>query len=293
MSIIENEGGLDAVLDVAAEAVSGRASDIVSDDVAQLAAGGDEKPAPKTGVQVIVRAARILRSLEDQPQGLSLGDIAARVDLPRSTVQRIVTSLAEEQFLIAATPKSRVKLGPALIRLARATNNEIDQIAHPFMAGLCRELNETIDLSVIQGRSAVFVDQLVGSHRLRAVSAIGEQFPLHSTACGKALLSTLDEDKLEQYLSQGLAAYTEHTITDKAVLEAQIEEARARGYTEDREEYTEGVCAIGVSFVDPLGRPFAISIPVPTHRYDRNKARFEAALLNCRDKIVETLGNTI
>lgn len=252
--------------------------------------GTDGKSGSKSGVQVIVRAARILRSLEDQPQGLSLGDIAARVNLPRSTVQRIVTSLAEEQFLIAATPKSRVKLGPALIRLARATNNEIDQIAHPFMAALCREINETIDLSVIQGRNAVFVDQLVGSHRLRAVSAIGEQFPLHCTACGKALLSTLDEAKLEQYLSQDLQVYTDHTITDKDVLKREIAAARVKGYFQDREEHTEGVCAISVSFVDPLGRSFAISVPVPTHRYDRNKARFEAALLNCRDKIVETLG---
>ena len=48
-----------------------------------------KKPAARMGVQVIARAANILRSLEDEPEGLSLGDIAARVDLPRSTVQRL------------------------------------------------------------------------------------------------------------------------------------------------------------------------------------------------------------
>lgn len=253
---------------------------------------GGEKPAIKSGIQVISRAARILRALEDQPQGLSLGEIATRVDLPRSTVQRIVTALAEEQLLIAATPKSRVKLGPALIRLALATNNEIDQIAHPYMADLCRKINETVDLAVIQGKTAVFIDQLLGSHRLRTFSAIGEQFPLHCTACGKALLSTLTDDKLTWHLRQDLEVYTEHTITDEAIIRAEIEQVRRMGVAFDEEEHAEGVSAISAAFIDPLGRPFAISIPVPTPRFERNKDRFIAALINCRDQIVSTLGET-
>ena len=86
-----------------------------------------KKSSRRSGVQVIARAATILRSLEGEPEGLSLRDIASRVDLPRSTVQRIVTALADEHLLIAASAKMRVKLGPALIRLANATNNEIDK----------------------------------------------------------------------------------------------------------------------------------------------------------------------
>lgn len=250
------------------------------------------KSATKSGIQVISRAARVLRSLEEHPHGLSLGEIASRVNLPRSTVQRIVTALAEEQLLIAATPKSRVKLGPALIRLARATNNEIDQVAHPFMAALCRGINETIDLSVMQGNTSVFIDQLLGTHRLRTVSAIGEQFPLHCTACGKALLSTLPDKKLGRALSRKLEVYTEHTITDPDVLRAEIAAIRKEGVAYDIEEHTEGVCAISVAFTDPLDRSFSISIPLPIHRFHRHKDRFTEELINCRDQIVATLGDS-
>ena len=56
----------------------------------------EERREDKSQVQVIARAATILRALEEQPAGLSLGQIAQRVDLARSTVQRIVAALAAE-----------------------------------------------------------------------------------------------------------------------------------------------------------------------------------------------------
>ena len=243
------------------------------------------------GVQVIGRAANILRSLEDEPEGLSLGDIASRVDLPRSTVQRIVTALADEQLLISASPKSRVKLGPALVRLANATNNEIDRMARPYMEALSRELGETIDLSVLQGKTAVFVDQVTGTHRLRTVSAIGERFPLHCTANGKALMATLPDDKLERRLSLELAKFTPSTKTDQVELKREIEFIRRGNIASDIEEYTEGICALSLTFLDPLGRAFAISVPVPTARFSASREHIESSLLKCQEQITAGLSN--
>src|ERR1700721_234349 len=71
-------------------------------------------------IQVIARAAAILRALEHEPEGLSLAQIAQRVKLARSTVQRIVAALAAEKLLIAASPNARVRLGPTILRLAPA-----------------------------------------------------------------------------------------------------------------------------------------------------------------------------
>lgn len=254
---------------------------------------GDKSPAARSGIQVIARAAKILRSLEDNADGLSLGDIAARVELPRSTVQRIVAALANEQFLIAASPTSRVKLGPALIRLAGATKLEVSQMVRPYIEALSRELKETIDLSILQGEGATFVDQVLGSHRLRTESAIGERFPLHCTACGKALLATLTDDKINAALTARLGSFTANTITSPEALQAQIKEIRSSEVAYDVEEYTEGVCAIGTVFYGPFGRAFAISVPVPTTRFEPNRDAFKEALLRCRDKITGALGEAI
>src|ERR1700683_553061 len=78
-------------------------------------------------VQVIARAASVLRVLEGQQAGLSLAQIAQRVGLARSTVQRIVDALRAEQFLIAATPSSGVRLGPALVRLAASASLWVEE----------------------------------------------------------------------------------------------------------------------------------------------------------------------
>lgn len=250
-----------------------------------------EQEAPRSGIQVIARATTILRALEDEPDGLSLGEIAARVGLARSTVQRIVAALADEQFLIAATPKSRVKLGPAIIRLANATRLEVSQLVRPLMEELSREIGETIDLSIIQGKMAVFVDQVTGSHRLRAVSAIGERFPLHSTACGKALLATLSDEKRDKLLAPPLEAFTKNTITNPADLRKELTQIRKSKVAYDAEEYNEGICAVGTWFIGPFERAYAISVPTPATRFERNKQRLQKALLETRDRIVDLLGD--
>ena len=87
----------------------------------------------KSQVQVIARAATILRALEDETPGLSLGQIAQRVDLARSTVQRIVAALEAEKLVIAASPTGRVRLGPTILRLAASVRTDFVAMARPFL----------------------------------------------------------------------------------------------------------------------------------------------------------------
>ena len=68
---------------------------------------GDEDKSAGMGVQVIARAASVLRALEGKPDGLSLAQIAREVGLARSTVQRIVAALAAEDFVSRSATRSR------------------------------------------------------------------------------------------------------------------------------------------------------------------------------------------
>jgi IclR family transcriptional regulator, acetate operon repressor len=245
---------------------------------------------PKQSIQVITRAISVLRALEGQPEGLSLARIGERVGLARSTVQRIVDALRAEQFVIAASPASGVRLGPALIRLGASAIVEFDQILRPMIAALSQATGETVDLSVLKGRAAIFTDQIQGSHRLRAVSAIGETFPLHCTANGKALLSVLPPDKVAQLLRSPMARLTPNTITRRAELLKALEICRHTGIAVDDEEHTEGISALGTGFIDPMGRAIAVSIPVPTARFARLRTKLEGPLLATRARILAALG---
>ena len=167
----------------------------------------------KSQVQVIARAATILRALEEENTGLSLGQIAQRVNLARSTVQRIVAALETEKLVIAATPNGRVRLGPTILRLAASVRSDFLALARPFLERLSAELHETVDLSMVKKDHLVFIDQVIGSQRLRAVSAVGETFPLYCTANGKAYLAQLSDAGVEKLIGRTYEARTPHTLT--------------------------------------------------------------------------------
>lgn len=178
----------------------------------------------------------------------------------------------------------------ALIRLAASASVEFDHITRPIMAELSQAVGETVDLSVLKGNAAVFTDQVQGRHRLRAVSAVGESFPLHCTANGKALLSVLPAEKLERLLRAPLPKLTANTITKPADLLKEIEICRRTGIAIDDEEHTEGISALGTGFLDPMGRAIALSIPVPTTRFKRIRQEIGTHLLTARERIRAALG---
>ncbi len=237
------------------------------------------KPSEKNQVQVIARAAQILRALEGEDAGLSLGEIAKRVDLARSTVQRIVASLAAEKLVIAASPNGRVRLGPTLLRLAASVRSDVVAMARPFITKLSNELRETVDLASVRRDHLVFIDQVIGSHRLRTVSAVGETFPLHCTANGKAYLSQFDEAAIERLIGRAYEPRTPRTLTKIGALLADLKMVRKTGVAYDREEHTLGICAVGVALQDPLGNAVAISVPVPTQRFQQQHSVIAERLL--------------
>ena len=221
----------------------------------------------KSQVQVIARAATILRALEDENAGLSLGQIALRVNLARSTVQRIVSALETEKLVIAATPNGRVRLGPTILRLAASVRSDFVSLARPLLERLSEELHETVDLSTVKKDHLVFIDQVIGAQRLRTVSAVGETFPLHCTANGKAYLAQLSESAIEALIGRAYESRTPKTLKRFDLLLEDLKVARRTGIAFDREEHTLGVCAVGVALHDPLGNAVAISVPVPTQRF--------------------------
>lgn len=246
----------------------------------------------KLQVQVISRAAAILRALEHENAGLSLAQIASRVDLPRSTVQRIVAALAQEKLLTAATPTERVRLGPDLLRLASSVTRDAAAIAHPFLAQLSALIRETVDFSVPRHDHLVFVDQVIGPERLRMVSSIGDAFPLYCTANGKAYLATLDDAEILRRIGEHYPARTAKTPTSLPRLMEGIRQIRLTGIAFDEEENGDGVSAAGVCLHDMLGNPVAISVPVPSPRFAAKRDAIVAGLLATAATLREKFGQT-
>jgi DNA-binding IclR family transcriptional regulator len=242
----------------------------------------------REGVQVIARAAEVLRRLAAEPHGLTLIELAARVNLPRSTAHRIVGALSQEGFVRAA-PSGRLRIGPALIGLAVSSRRDVRHEAGPYLERLSHELGETVDLAVLDGGEVLFIDQYPSRRTLRIVAEIGARFPLHSTANGKALLAALSPDEVEAVLPKRLAKETEHTVTDRAALLDELEVVRRTGVACDREEHTVGISAVGVTIRDAVGALAAVTVVVPAARFDDNEKKLTAALVRARDEIQAVL----
>jgi DNA-binding IclR family transcriptional regulator len=242
-------------------------------------AQGDGQPTRPPGIQVIQRAASILAALRAAEASLSLGQLARETGLARSTVQRIVEALQHIGWVTPPAPNGGVLLGPGLTELAAAGGRPAQlAILHPYLERLSTELNETVDLSIRRHDRALFVDQVTADQRLRAVSAVGETFPLHCSANGKALLATLPDPLIEPLIGNSFEPLTSRTITTRPALLGQLTEIRASGAAYDREEHTAGICAVGRVVPTPDGGFAAVSIPLPAQRFYGNEKTLADAL---------------
>ncbi len=241
---------------------------------------------PDRRIQVLTRAVDILHTVGNGGGDLSLGKIALQVDLPRSTVQRIVNALLAEDLLAVGPNSSGYKIGAGVQQLADAAAQDVPQSLRPVLESLSEATGETVDLATYRNQQMVFLDQVPGKHRLRTVSAVGEMFPMTVTANGKAVLAMQKKEVVTQiYQHEREAAITDRSLT---ALQSELLQVQADGYSVDLDEHTMGISAVGIGFAY-LGHHYAISIPAPTHRFSDNRQEFIDQLVDCRRRLCQTL----
>jgi DNA-binding IclR family transcriptional regulator len=238
----------------------------------------------RDGVQVLSRAALLLRELSMAPEGLTPISLADRVGLPRSTCYRIVGALCQEG-LMRLTPSGKLHIGAGLIGIAAAGRRELRHEAGPYLKRLSLELHETVELVVLDGDEALFTDQYVPQRSLRVVAEVGDRFPLYCTACGKALLAELPPAEAERLIPDPLEPLTRFTKLDRRALLEELDVVRATGVAFDHQEHTLGVSAVGAAVRDAGGSMAAITVAMPAARLENLEGRVAEELLRARHDI--------
>jgi DNA-binding IclR family transcriptional regulator len=235
------------------------------------------------GVQVIARAAQLFRALEGEPLGLSLAQLVDRVQLPRSTVQRIVNALAAEGLLFNASSSGRVRIGPAFARIALAGGAELWRPAEPYMRRLADELGETVDCAImVDGQVRVIHVIPTNQHTLRAIAEVGQTFAIYTSSKGKALLAEYEPKAALRLLPDALERITPYSLATTGEIAEELDRIRETGIAYSREESALGVCGAAIALQLPSGVLLAISVVVPSQRFTHLEPKITKALTEIR-----------
>ena len=220
-------------------------------------------------VKSVYRAVKILDVLSSEGEK-SVTEISRSLNFPKSSVHEIISTLLEEGILGKDTDRNRYSLGLKLFELGKQAqaNLEISKVAIPSLRGLHEELDETVHLTVLDGKEVLYIECFESTKRLRTYSVIGVRAPLHCTAVGKAILAYLDEAEVEEVIqSMGLPRFTDNTITDREALKKEIQRIRGCGFATDNMEHEEGVCCVGAPVRNHTGKVVgSISVSGPSQR---------------------------
>ncbi len=220
----------------------------------------------------LLRALGVLTLVADRsPERLGVSTVARELGLPKAVAHRILKELTAASFLLFDDETKQYRLGPATLTVGLAALRDLDvpRIARPHLDRLVDATGETATLSVRNGWSRVYVDQVLSPHEVRMSVSLGTSHPLHAGSSSKAILAGLAEAELEEYLrSVGLEAVTAHTITDEAALRAELAAVREQGYAVSVEERHVGSASIAAALHRSSGEAFAsISLCGPRDRF--------------------------
>lgn len=214
------------------------------------------------------KCVQILTLFADSPV-LQVSEIAEKMGQPRSTAYRYVAALRSHFLVEEAADGPGYRLGPKILELAATMSRRpLREVAMPYLERIGRETGETIILCGLRDHVGICLEKVEGHHALRVSYELGDVYPLHASATGKAIFAYLDPEEQKQIIRHvGLQAFTSTTITDPAILEREAEKVRRNGYSESHGEAIEGTRGIAAPIFSFSGRVVAsIGASVPQHR---------------------------
>ena len=218
-------------------------------------------------VQSVDRALTVLGLLARHGE-LGITEIAADLGVHKSTAFRLVATLEAHDLVEQVSDRGKFRLGVGVLRLAGSTTVRLDlvQESRPVTTRLAASVGETVNITVLSGHEALYLDQVAGGAALALHNWAGQRIPLHATSNGKVLLAHAAPSMISEVL-RSLRAFTPKTITDPRVLLRELDDVRRRGWALAVDELEEGLTAIAAPIHGADGAVIAsVSASGPTFR---------------------------
>ena len=233
----------------------------------------------KTKINMKVKSADrtilIIEAIAKEKEGLSHGDIAQSLNIPKSSLSSLLLTLVNHNYIVFDKPSRHYMLGPQLLRLSGRylEGMTLVQLGRPIVREITASIDESAEIAIRSGPDIVIVCKEDCTRPLKMVIQIGDRAPLYATAAGKAILANLRDNEQEEYLSSvRLNAITAETIVDIDKLRRELKSIESGAIAYSREEFDEGIIAMATPILTHGSSVVgSIVVPVPILRFTPQK----------------------
>lgn len=243
----------------------------------------------------IDNAFEIITILSNEKEGLTLTEITERIDLPKSSVYRLLQSLKKNHIILQLDENKKYIIGYKLLSLSSniANSKGIINSAKPYMNNLSKEIKKTISLNVMENEHILCIDFVESKDTPMFIIRKGYEMPIYPTSSGKVFLANMSEMEIKEIFNKNkIIKITKKTIDEKEDIYKDIEKVKNKGYAICDEELQIGVESIACPIFDYNGDVVA-SISVTTLKSDDFMNNKNISLISkCAKNITESLGGS-
>lgn len=203
-----------------------------------------------------LRPLTVLEILTKSSLPLTLAQLSAMMDVPKSTLMRLLKSMETRGYVLQMPAERGFVPGTRSIELAlRALRgSNIRRDCRAVLRQLVSKVGETCNLTVQDAGRVLYVERVETSQPLRMHLQPGTWVPMHCTASGKLFLASMSLVERRSALAQlSLQRMAPRTIVDRLALEKELERIAQRGIGIDNEEFVRGMIAVAVPVRDKQG----------------------------------------
>ncbi len=228
----------------------------------------------KNTVRSSEKTLRILEAIHELG-GVGVTELAKYLDMSKATVHHHLSTLEQNEYVV--NDGSTYRTGLKLLEMGERARRQsgLFEIAKPDVNELAEQTGELANLMIEEHGRGVYVHIASGEQAIRLDTRVGTRQYLHTSALGKAILAHMPEERFEAVIDRhGLPAQTPNTVTEKEVLEEELDEIRKRGVAFDGEERAEGIRCVAAPITDNQNQLVgAVSVSAPSARMKHDRFR--------------------
>jgi len=219
-----------------------------------------------------VQTALLVFETVAKSEPLGVTEIARRLNISKSTAQRCLKALQEAGWIKADETASSTRwvITSKAFGLGQrvSEHGHLRETALPVMGKLWEKIQESVHLVVADGGKAILLDQCESPAPFHMEKPRIAWAPLHTAQSGKVMLAYSDSRFIDQYIANGLDAFTKKTVTDPKKLLKELEKIRKQGWAMAVDELIEGGSGAAAPIFGWDGRNIAaLAITLPTVRF--------------------------